>query len=576
MTLDVAIIGGGPAGSTVGALLAKYSPSLRVGIFERERFPRDHIGESQLPMIGRILFEMGVWEKVEAADFPVKVGGTYRWGRTDDLWDFDFIPDGALAPSPRPGRYEGQRQSTAFQVDRAIYDKILLDHSQELGCMVHQETGIKEVLRTGDRVDGLVLENGTQVTARYYVDASGNSGILRRAMEIPLDTPSTLQNIAIWNYWTNAEWAVKLGVGGTRIQVLAQDVGWIWFIPLGETRTSIGLVIPASYYKESGKRPEELYYEAMNTDKIVSILTRKATCEDKVRTTKDWSYVCERLTGENWFLAGECAGFADPILSAGMSLAHAGAREVAYAILALDGAEYEPEWIKSQYCINHRGHIRQHIRFADYWYTARGVFPDLREHARTIAGDAGFEMTPEEAWQWLGQGGFIDSAGGTDIGFFGSLATKKLISSFTGGEIYYEIEGKTHFRLDLEDAERDWVAELSDGKITRYRAYRRGQKLLPMVKAMGWIAGYLKQERTFPEIEQGARAHAMAGNLTKEQYFFFWSQVIKSLETLVTAGWVLTREVDGATPSPRFNADIDQMLHPNRDVSSLVVDGTGL
>jgi len=79
---DVAIVGGGPAGSTAASLLKKYKPELNVVVLEREKFPREHVGESQLPAIGPILHEMGVWEKVEAAEFPIKVGVTYRWGQS--------------------------------------------------------------------------------------------------------------------------------------------------------------------------------------------------------------------------------------------------------------------------------------------------------------------------------------------------------------------------------------------------------------------------------------------------------------------------------------------------------------
>lgn len=569
---DVAIIGGGPAGSTVGSLLAKYNRKLKVLILEREQFPREHVGESQLPLISKILYEMGVWDKVEAAGFPIKVGGTYRWGRSDELWDIEFLPDGKFDPAPRPGTFSGQRLSTAFQVDRGIYDTILLDHAKECGCTVRQSTAVREVVRNGDRVEGLVLSDGNRVTARHYVDASGHSGILRRAMDIPLEYPSNLQNIAIWNYWLNAEWATSIGVGGTRIQVLAQSVGWILFIPLGPKRTSIGLVIPVKYFKEQGKRPEEIYNQALKSDRIVSTLIRNATPEEPIRTTKDWSFVSERLTGENWFLAGESAGFADPILSAGMSLSHAGARDVAYTILALDREEYEPEWLRSQYSVNHRAHIRQHIRFADYWYTAHGAFSDLREHARDIAEDAGFDMTPEEAWQWIGQGGFIDPSGSTDIGFFGSLATKELISSFSGGDAFFAIEGKTHFRLDLEGAEKDWVADMADGRITRYRAYRRGPKVLPLVKVMGWLARYLMQERTFREIKDATKAEAAANSMTAEQYHFFWSQGMKCLETLVSYGWAVARTEDGVEACPRFQGDLSQIIHPNRDVALLLTD----
>ncbi len=350
---DVAIIGGGPAGSTVGTLLRKYNPGLKILILEREQFPRDHVGESMLPLIGRILDEMDVWDKVEAAGFPIKIGATYRWGITDDLWDFEFLPDGKFDPASRPGTYTGQRRATAFQVDRGIYDNILLDHAEESGCTVRQSTAVRQILREGDRVGRLVLGDGsstmTASALRRHEQAAPLKGFLRRAMDgVALDHhPSNLQNIAIWTYWQNAEWAVSIGIGGTRIQVLAQKVGWTWFIPLGPTRTSIGLVIPAQYYKDQGKRPEELYDEVLNADPIFSKLLRKATPEKSIHTTKDWSFVSERLTGENWFLVGECAGFADPILSAGMSLAHLpGAREVAYAILAMERKEFDPEWLR--------------------------------------------------------------------------------------------------------------------------------------------------------------------------------------------------------------------------------------
>ena len=129
---DVAIVGGGPAGTTVGTLLRRHNPALRVLILEKEKFPRDHIGESQLPAINGVLVEMGVWDKVEAANFPVKIGASYTWGRDNERWDFEFYPVENWAREERPVRFEGQRKYTAFQVDRAIYDEILLRHAEEV------------------------------------------------------------------------------------------------------------------------------------------------------------------------------------------------------------------------------------------------------------------------------------------------------------------------------------------------------------------------------------------------------------------------------------------------------------
>src|SRR5579871_5453177 len=142
LEFDVAIIGGGPAGATAGGFLLKHNPELRVGIFEREQFPRDHVGESQLPPIPFILDELGCWDKVEAANFPIKVGATYRWGKCPELWHLEFFPFDEFKEEARPAKFEGQRQRTAFQVDRSIYDKILLDHAESLGCEVFEGTKV--------------------------------------------------------------------------------------------------------------------------------------------------------------------------------------------------------------------------------------------------------------------------------------------------------------------------------------------------------------------------------------------------------------------------------------------------
>ncbi len=562
---DVAIIGGGPAGSTVGSLLKRYNSDLKVLILERECFPRDHVGESLLPVISAVLDEIGVWDKIEAANFPVKIGATYRWGRTKDLWDFEFLPDGKFDDQPRPAKYSGQRVKTAFQVDRAIYDKILLDHAAGMGCVVRQQTSVRTVNREGDAVTSLTLDNGTEIKARYYVDASGHAGILRRTMGVHVDCPTKLQNIAIWDYWRNAEWAVNIGVGGTRIQVLSLSYGWIWFIPLGPDRTSIGLIVPAKYYKEQGKTPEQLYTEAVGSDALLNRLLAKASREDKLATTNDWSFVSERLTGDNWFLAGESAGFADPILSAGLSLAHLGSRDVAYVILGLDRKDYEPEWLRHYYCSTHRYQIRQHIRFADFWYTANGVFSDLKDHARQIALDAGLSLTSDKAWQWLGQGGFIERNSGTSVGGYGLFLGKKIISSFTGEEAHYEIVGKSHFKLNLEGAEKDWTGEMQNGKITRRRMYRRDGKLLPMLDVMGWLTTFLKTERTFEELVMATRNYAMEIGQAGPIFPKFWEEVLTDLEALVSDGWVIARTDPSARAILPINLDVSSQVHDNRD-----------
>ncbi|HWD38707.1 MAG TPA: NAD(P)/FAD-dependent oxidoreductase, partial [Fimbriimonas sp.] len=462
---DVAIIGGGPGGSTTGAFIRKHNQNLRVSIFERETFPRDHIGESQLPIIGSILNELGVWDRIEACGFPVKIGGTYRWGNSQDLWDFDFLPFGQFDDAPRPAKYEGQRTLTAFQVDRAPYDKVLLDFAEELGCEVRYQFPIRQVNAEKDRVTSLVAGDGAEIRAKYYVDATGHSGLLRRAMGVEVEEPSALRNIAVWDYWRNAKWAVSLGIGGTRIQILSLGYGWIWFIPIGPDRTSIGFVCPVDYYKSAGLSIEELYTKALQEEPRLKSLIADAKPESRLTTTKDWSFVAERMTGANWFLVGESAGFADPILSAGLSLTHAGARELAFLILEAERGG-DLSWMTEAYQRANERRVRQHIRFADYWYSANSHFSDLKQYTAEIARDAGLELSADQAFQWLGTGGFIEE----DMGVAGISLIRldqlhQISNRLSQAPAKSPLDGNNLFMPRVKNAEEFKLARFENGRV---------------------------------------------------------------------------------------------------------------
>lgn len=539
--VDVVIVGGGPSGSTVASLLKKYNPELSIMILEKAKFPREHVGESQLPGISAILDEMGVWDKVEAANFPVKLGGSYTWGKDADAWDFDFYPAEEFEDQERPAKFEGQRRHTAFQVERDRYDEILLRHAEELGTIVREETMVREVITDGDRIEGLKLDSGEVIRARHYVDGSGHAAILRKALGIESDAPTNLRNVAFWDYWDNAKWAVEIGVGGTRVQVRSLPYGWIWFIPLGPSRASVGLICPSSYYKDSGMSPKELYLKAVQEQPEIRELLKNANSDTdgNVLTTKNWSHLADRLAGENWWICGEAAGFADPILAAGMTLAHGTAREVAYSILECDRGELDPQWIKSMYDEKGRRNIRQHIRFAEYWYAANGRFTDLQEYCKEIAKESGLNLNPSQAWRWLAQGGFtnqsIDQAG---FGAFDVGSSKQLISRFSGRENKFQITKLNEFKLNLKNSEEIELAELREGRIHKVQCYRRGESLLPQTGAWKTMIDILKTESDFEKIYK-MLSDAISRKSAAGTSGLKISVYLQTLEVMLNDGWVI-------------------------------------
>lgn len=540
---DVAIVGGGPGGSTVGTLLKKYNPDLRVLVLERERFPRDHIGESQLPPIGRILHEMGVWDKVEAAEFPIKFGATYTWGKTTEPWTFGFIPVSEIPKDyTRPGRYEGWRTRVALQVDRAEYDRILLDHAESMGCEVRQGTKVASVEHADDVVRALVLENGERVTARHYVDASGNAAVLRRALGVQVDAPTLLRNIAFWDYWAAPGMNAGIWEGGaTRIHIRSTAYGWIWFIALGLDRTSIGLVCNAEYYRKSGRKPEDLYHEAIRSDPLVMKLIGDGKPRGRVDSTTDWSYVAERAYGKNWFLCGECLGFADPILSAGLTLTHTCAQHLAYTILELDRGEHDPRWLLGQYESIQLRRVRQHIRFADYWYTGNGLFSAIQENCSRIAKESGLTLNPADAFRWLSNGGIDDILGQFVIGGLDLAGIKQVqwrLNHVGDAGVDFLISGKNHFRLNLLGATRTTVAGLQNGRIVPVQAYVRGERTLALAGGYKTVHDIL---RTTPDAERFTHQllALLRASTPADAIENTYQQCVMCMEAMAVNGWIV-------------------------------------
>jgi len=305
----VLVIGGGPAGSTAAGLLARQG--FQVTLLERERFPRYHIGESILPSCRPIFELLGVWQKIEAHGFLKKGGAYFFWG--DEEWEVRFsgMNDGA----------------NAWQVERAEFDHILLDHAAELGVEVHQGVSVKELEFVGERPFAARWQAGDGTSGRiafdYLVDASGRNGVMSVRHKQSRRFHSVFRNVAAWTYWRGATPLDRGPVNA--ITVASTPGGWFWSIPLSNGTTSIGLVTGRDRFNQLRGQLGGIrgVYDAALAEcpEILRQTTGATPVDGEMRVEQDYSYVAESFTGPGWFLSGDAACFLDPLLSTGVHLA---------------------------------------------------------------------------------------------------------------------------------------------------------------------------------------------------------------------------------------------------------------
>jgi FADH2-dependent halogenase len=381
---DVAVIGGGPGGSSAATALARRGR--RVLLLERDRFPRFHIGESQLPWSNEVFRELGVEQAIAAAGFVQKWGASFRAWHRDAEQYADFS---AAVETPTPQTY---------QVPRARFDEVLLRHAERSGVMVREgcrfldaEFGADGVtLRYAEEGGG---ERGVRVAA--VIDASGRSGVLAQRFGAHEYDP-LLQNIAVHAQFEGIPRATGRRAGDIRM-FTRPDMGWIWLIPLSETVISVGAVIPKAVHQREGKDTleESLRHYLATTPHLPPLLTnaRRVT---EVRVDVDYSYLATRMAGDRWVAVGDAAAFLDPIFSTGVLLAMQAGLDAAAAIdTGLRRGDLSAR-IFADYERQVRGRYHHFRRFAvgfydpafrDLWFTPNKRFGIYNAIVSVLAGN---------------------------------------------------------------------------------------------------------------------------------------------------------------------------------------------
>jgi len=345
---DVAIIGGGPAGSTAAALLA--TAGRRVIVFERDRFPRFHIGESLLPYSMATFERLGVRERLEK--FAVdKRGGEVATACGSRALKFHFADGFRL------------KHHRAYQVERSVFDQMLLDLARERGAEVREETKVDGANFDEDRVT--LQTSGGEVRARYVVDASGRQTVIGQQLGLK-HSYEHLRKFSCFAHYADVQRDDGIDAGLTRL-VRARD-HWFWLIPIDRTRTSIGLVMDSAAFRRRKQTPEAALDEALAQSALMRERMRDARRITQVYSVGDYSYRNARLAGERWLLAGDAAGFIDPIFSTGVFLAiHSGEQ----CADTLDAVLTKPSRKARLFPRYERGLHRvmdKYLRFVTAWY----------------------------------------------------------------------------------------------------------------------------------------------------------------------------------------------------------------
>jgi flavin-dependent dehydrogenase len=316
---DVIIIGGGPGGAVAALLLARAG--FHAIVLEKSRFPRFHIGESMLPRIYPLFEELGLVEQLKSLPHVDKYGAEFGIGNDPKTSRFTF-KQGLL-----PG-------SLTFNIERAVMDEMLLREAARAGAEVREEVAVREILRIADDDVAVRLDDGSELTARYVLDASGQSTVVARHLGTRKPhTDPHLQKIAYFEHFEGVT-----GLGGNEHGhpgIFMCREGWFWRIPINETVTSIGLVLDAQVARTINRPANRMLMWGIGRCPVLRERMKNASGPATNKVIADFSYTCKPYAGDGHFLIGDAAAFMDPIFSTGVTLAMISGRDAARQTIAI-------------------------------------------------------------------------------------------------------------------------------------------------------------------------------------------------------------------------------------------------
>ena len=308
--LDVVVMGGGPAGSTVGALVAEQG--FRVGLLEREQKPPFKVGESLVPYTYGTFKRLGLVERFKKSHFQRKHSVQFFSASGKGSAPFYF------------SETDPHERSTTWQVRRSEFDGLLLERAVELGVQFRHGVQVRDVIFEGEQAVGIRAQDATgvvtEIPARVVVDATGRNALLARKLGLRVAEPN-LKKVSIFSHFRGARRDAGIDEGATLIMHTRNRDSWFWYIPLAGDLVSVGVVGDLEYLLGRGC-DAQVRFEA-EIRNCPALEQRVAGAEQvlPVRVVQDFSYCAEQIAGDGWVLVGDAFAFLDPIYSTGVLLA---------------------------------------------------------------------------------------------------------------------------------------------------------------------------------------------------------------------------------------------------------------
>jgi flavin-dependent dehydrogenase len=365
MTYDVAIIGGGPAGSVAGAALARNGR--RVVILEKEKFPRFRVGESLLPASSDTFERIGVKEKLDRAGFLIKHGGeiSSACGTARGVYFFR----NALNP----------RWKTSYQVDRSKFDQVLLDHAQACGCEVRYEVSVDNCVFASEETILACNQDSEILRAKYLIDCSGRNAVLANHLRLKEPYPH-LRKFSVFAYFQGPPLSPDPAASLTRM--IRADDCWYWVIPMAEGKWSVGVVMDHDHFRSLQLSPEQAFEEFIRKQPQIYHRIGEAKRFTPVRATADFSYRTKKMFGDRWLVAGDAAGFIDPVFSSGVYIAVYSGEQAATAVQAAWRGSRSRDFAFRRYQRLVEERLATYLKLSSGWYTQEFIEIFLQPRGR--------------------------------------------------------------------------------------------------------------------------------------------------------------------------------------------------